>query len=54
VSPEAARIHAKRTTVLGVLNLRYITQISQELKAHSDEGVWAMVELNGKRGVNAA
>ena len=54
VSPEAARIHAKRTTVLGVLNLPYIMRISQEMDGHGDEGMWAMVELDRKRGLNAA
>jgi hypothetical protein len=53
-SAEAARIHARRMTVLGMVNLPYIMRLGREMEAHADEGMWAMVQVNRKRGLNAA
>lgn len=53
-SAEAARIHARRTTVLGMPNLPYIMRLSREMEARAEDGIWAMVEVNARRGLNAA
>jgi len=53
-SAEAARVQARRITVLGMPNLLYIARLNREMEAHAEEGMWAMVEMEKRRGLNAA
>lgn len=53
-SPEAARVQARRMTVLGMPNLPHIMRLSREMEAHAEDGMWAMAELDRRRGLNAA
>lgn len=53
-SAEAARVHARRTAVLGLPNLPYMMRLSREMEAYAEEGMWAMVKVRVRDRLNAA